>query len=370
MKSKLLRFTLLGVALMNTGIVSAFKLAPPKFNANITLQGQKFYGDYFNAFGGYVDGPVSKYALRHGTIGISGSIGEYVEYEFKAGSATCLVGGAFTLMDAEVLYKPVEFLKLGFKKGEIMRGFEFNEECVKVLTAEKPRFAKTFAPCHPMGAVLEMDYDFDETMGVLFQFAYLDGQSQNLDDEHDMNLGLQFRTPCPGLSIGGFYTDIKKDYGPGPGPDFEMVNDKGMRTGAGFDFDANNILFRSEIYALKGYYNNPSNNTLYENNSDTTTYIESKDLEMRAFFVEGGYTFATGLKQLPFVQPYARFQVWDKASNAAGDQLYSYITGGVTFYLDQEKHTLFRIDYEERLDTPNVAPKDASLLIIRLQTDL
>ena len=340
----------------------------PNIDVNVTLQAQRFDGEKFGAFGGYADGPVDKYSLRHATLGITGIVGSRVEYEFRAGSATCFAGGAFTLMDAAVLYKATPFLKFGFKKGEIMRGFEFYEECVEVLTAEKPRFANTFAPCHPQGAVIEVEQNFGVHAGLSFQLAYLDGGTQNLDREHDANIGLQFRTPLPGITIGGFYSTIRKSYG--PGADFEMVNDPGSRFGFGVDVQRGQFQCRSEMYQLTGYYNNPFEHTLYRDMSDSSTYIQSSDLEMNAFFVEAGYTISTSWHSLPYIQPYFRYQQWDKAANADGDHLYSYWTAGITLSLNEERSTLLRLDYEEALDCPEGEPKDASLLIVRMQVDI
>ncbi len=349
------------------GSLFAFEFHAPTVDVNVTMQAQRFGGDEFGAFGGYADGPIDRYSLRHATIGLEGGIGERVEFEFRAGSATCFAGGAFTLLDAAAYYRPTDFLRFGFKKGEILRGFEFYEECVKVLTAEKPRFAKTFAPCHPTGAVVEIEHDFDEVMGISAEIAYLDGQSQNLDDEHDLNVGFQFRTPLRGLAVGGFFSAIRKNYG--PGSDFEQVNDSGTRFGVGFDFERYNLALRSEYYRLQGFYNDPFNNTLYEDNSDPSSYIESADLEMNAFYVEAGYMVATNWEQVPFAQPYIRYQSWDKAANADGDHTYTYLTTGISLFLDENRHTMLRVDYEDSMDTPDGASEDASLLIIRLQVD-
>ncbi len=357
-------FASLGVANATENI---FEANAPKIFADVTMQAEKFYGDHFNSFIGYTT-PVNRYSVRHAKIGVMGSIGEHIEYEVAAGSATCLAGGQFTLMDAEIFYKPFEFLRLGFIKGEIMRGFEFREECVNVLTAEKPRFATTIAPCHPTGAAVDFDYSFSGPTGLSVQFAYLNGTvTQNLDDEKDINLGVIFHTPYQGLSIGGFYNDIRKNYG--PDEDFVMVNDKGQRMGFGLDYDADNILFRGEYYLLKGYYNNPFVNTCYRDDAQTQ-YIPSADLEMDAFYIEGGYTLNTNLESLPSIRPYLRYQSWDKASNAAGDNIYAYVTVGVSLVLDEHHQTLFRIDYDTPVTTPDNVDKDSELLIIRFQTSI
>jgi hypothetical protein len=348
----------LSVTLMSPAVINAVEIHPPQLGAQITIQGQRFNGDHLNnPLTGYTV-PESKFAIRHATIEAVGTIGEYIEYNIEAGSATCLGSGQFQLMEAGVFYKPIESMRVGLMKGHMLRGFELREECVEVLTAEKPRFAKTFSPCHPTGAVVDLDYDFGGSMGLTAQFAYLNGElTQNLDDEHDMHLGVIFRTPYPGLSVGGYYNDVKKVF---VAPD---EKGKGHRMGLGADFDAHNILFRGEYYLLKGF----TNLTCYEDPAHTIL-VDHEDLEMNAFYVQGGYTFNTNLEPLPYLRPYMRYQSWDKASNADGDHVFSYVTMGITVGLDEGMHTLFRVDYETPITTPDELEEDASLLIVRLQT--
>ena len=359
--------SLLLALILSCSTARALELSNPVFDANVTLQLQHFDGEYFDAFGGYSSGPVSRYALRHATFGFSGKVGERLSYELRAGSATCLAGGAFTLMDAEVMYEVAPGLQFGFLKGEIMRGLEFYEECVEVLTAEKPRFSNIFAPCHPQGAALE----FERALGqshLQMQLVYLDGAGEDLDEEHDLNLGAQLSTPVPGLKFGGFYTALRKRYG--PGPDNQMVQDTGSRWGLGAEYAPAQLHLRGEFYGLKGYYNNPFSGTLYSNASDPDSYIDSADLEMSAAYLEAGYKLRTGLESLPWVLPYARFQSWDKASNAAGDHLFSYYTLGVQLALDEAGDAMLRIDFEDSLDSPDGVEADAALLIVRLQASI
>ncbi len=91
---------------------------------------------------------------------------------------------------------------------------------------------------------------------------------------------------------------------------------------------------------------------------------------MNAFFIEGGYTINTGIPGVPSIQPYVRYQFWDKAVNAEGNNTYTFFTTGFNFYLNQDKTASFRLDYENNLTWPDYVDKDASLLIVRLQMDL
>ena len=332
----------------------------PELSADVAIQGEHYNGD---TFVGYSQA-INQIVVRHASLGMEGNLNEYVEFAFRAGSATCLQGGLFTLMDAAVYYRPVDCFKAGFIKGEIKRGFEFESECTNVLAAEKPRFAKTFAPCHPTGFAAEYNAPLGESMRISSQLALLNGaSSQNLDEEYDANLGVQVYTPVTGLAVGGFYTLLKKNYG--LDTLYSMINGAGYRKGFGVDYDANNILFRSEYYLLKGFYNDPSNNTLFKD----AGLIPSVDVKMQAFFIEGGYTFQTGLDQLSEVCPYARYQSWDKASNADGEHLFTYLTIGMTLGLGNDGGTILRFDYELPSTAPEGQDKGCERIIVRMQTD-
>ncbi|MBU0691006.1 hypothetical protein KKH18_04245 [bacterium] len=338
-----------------------------EISADAVIQGEHYSGDHLELFSGYTR-PVSQIIVRHASIGIEGKVNEYVDFEFRAGSATCLSGGLFSLMDAAVFYKPIDYVRAGFIKGEILRGFEFAEECTNVLTAEKPRFAQVFAPCHPTGFAAEYSGPLAGSMHLTGQFALLNGaSSQNLDEEYDTNIGFQLQTPVEGLSAGGFYSLLKKNYG--YDQQFELINGAGYRTGFGLDYDTHDLLFRGEYYLLKGYYNDPMNNTLYEDAAQTQ-YIPSTELKMQAYYVEGGYAIHTGVEAMPAVLPYVRYQSWDKAANADGDHVYTYLTCGISMALGNDQSTILRFDFDMPVDTPEGLEKDSEMLIVRLQTDL
>ena len=344
--SLFLPFALLIMQSLNISDISAEELPLPEFHSEVTLQSEMYFGDD-DTISGYLV-PDNKFVIRHAVIEAVGKLGNYIEYDMEIGSATCVgAGNQILLMEAGLFIKPLDFLKAGIMKGHIMRGFELHDECVHLITAEKPRFSFTFSPCHPTGLVIETDYDFTDAMGISAQLAYLDGATGTFDDEHDINLGLTFRTPIEGLSFGGFYTDWQQDF------EFDGEPDNGLRTGFGFDMNKFDAHLRGEYYLGKGFYSN------YEN-------VSSKDLEMNAFYIEGAYMVKTGSNILPYVQPYVMYQSWDKASNVDGDYVYSYLTTGMSFGLGEYDAKL-RIEYETPISAPDDAPEEARKLVIRIQ---
>jgi len=338
----------------------------PHLKADVAVQGEKFFGDQMGSFAGY-NTPDSRYAIRHASIGAYGDLNEYIDFEITAGSATCLAGGQFSLMDAMIFLHPTDYFKFGFIKGEILKGFAFESECTDMLSAEKPRFSKTFSPCHPTGAMFEFDLKLDAISSIRIQGALLNGElTQTLEEEYDANLGIHYITPINGVEISGYFNQIKKNYG--LDQNFENINDAGTRFGIGAKYETSSIHLQGEFYKLIGYYNNPASNTLYEDNSNPSSYIESKDLEMNAFYVQAGYTFLTNSDRITYWRPYTRYQLWDKGVNADGDYKFTYFTVGVALGLDNLDCTLFRIDYETPIGTPDGFEEDAGMLVVRLQT--
>jgi len=345
-KTKRQQFVLSLLLLMITP-VSAQYLSLAKIHTTVAVQTEFYFGEDDTILGYQV--PDNKFSARYAAIELEGKLGKYVEYNLEMGTATCLgPGAAVNMMEAGIFFKPINFLKMGIMRGHIMRGFELYEECMDVLTAEKPRFFKTFAPCHPTGAVMDLDYDFTETMGFSAQLSYLNGtQKGTITEEHDMNLGIILRIPVPGLSIGGFYTDMQQDF------EFDEELDKASRNGFGLNYDAFNVHLRGEYYLGKGFF------SIYPD-------VLSEDLEMRAFFFEGAYEWATGNTAVSYVQPYVMYQSWDKGYNVEGDQKYTYITAGLTLELGSP-NTKLRIDYEIPREFPDDTYEEAARLIIRLQ---
>lgn len=359
----------------------------PEIHTNIVIQAESYFGEddvvQDSSHSGIFENkiytvPVNKFAVRSATIEAEGTFKDKIEYNMEVGMATCTggLGINILLMEAGLFYKPYDFMKIGFMKGHIMRGFEMHDECVGVLTAEKAYSLSAFKnQCHPTGFVFEANYNFNETMGFETQIGILNGpQEMSFDMEYDRNFGLIFRTPLSGLSVSGYFNLIKQDFGNVDPDTNEIVYEEGHRYGFGADYDLNNIFIRGEYYAGKGF-----------TGSKVPKKIEFADeLEMNAFYIEGAYTFKTNGEKIPYIQPYVMYQSWDKAFDV--DAFYwdnpatfkddkilcenfvsSYFTTGITFGLDEE-NTKLKFDYEIPVTVPDNESKQTGKLIVRLQT--
>ena len=373
------------VLILQTVLFAEFEL--PEIHTNIVIQVESYFGDndvvQDSSYAGIFENtiytvPENKFAVRSATIEAEGKFKEKIEYNMEVGMATCTggLGINILLMEAGLFYKPYEFIKIGFMKGHIMRGFEMHDECVGVLTAEKAHFLGAFKnQCHPTGLIFEADYDFTETMGFETQIGILNGpQEMSFDTEYDRNIGLIFRTPLQGLSVGGYFNLIKQDFGNVDPATNKPVYEKGNRFGFGADFDFNNIFIRGEYCAGKGFTGSKVPETIKP----------ADELEMNAFYLEGAYTIKTNSEKIPYIQPYVMYQSWNKASDINAfywdnpatiidDEILcenfvsNYFTAGITFGLDKE-HTKLKIDYEFPVTVPDNESKEAGKLIVRLQT--
>ena len=315
-KTEFLLLTLIIIPVLAVSAISGEDFFMPEFHVDIALQLEVYKGGDSTYVFALDRAGVNTFTIRHATMGAEGKLGDYIEYNMEAGVASCQRGG-FMLMEAGVFYKPLPYLKTGLIKGHILRGFEMYEECVNLLTAEKAVFAKKYSPCHPTGFVIETDYDINKTMGLHAQLGYMSGTGGTFEDEHDINLGFQFRTPIQGLSIGGFYTDWQwhvDEYVFDPESMKMMLNRdiyNGYRSGFSYNFDEFDVHLRGEYYIGKGF----------KDRVDTTMSFE--DMEMNAFFIEGGYSFDIGHEQISYIQPYVQYQWWDQAANLDGDYILS-----------------------------------------------
>ncbi len=381
---KLLTIIIL-VLIFQTILFAEFEL--PEIHTNIVIQAESYFGNndvvQDSSWSGNFENtiytvPVNKFVVRSATIEAKGMFKEKIEYNMEIGMATCKggLGINILLMEAGLFYKPYEFMKIGFMKGHIMRGFEMHDECVEVLTAEKPYFLGAFKnQCHPTGLIFEADYNFTETMGFETQIGILNGpQEMSFDTEYDRNIGLIFRTPLPGLAISGYFNKIKQDFGNINPVTNEPLYEKGYRYGFGTNFDFNNIFVRGEYFAGKGFGGSLVPDSLKSANN----------LKMNAFYIEGAYTIKTNSEKIPYIQPYVMYQSWNKASNVRAfywdnpatfiddnilckNFVSNYFTTGITFGLDEE-HTKLKFDYEFPVTAPDNELKKAGRLIARLQT--
>ena len=390
--AKALHFSISTIMLMLiTSIVSAEEkttLTPPEIHADVVLQLEAYSGGDSTYVIAMPRAAENAYVIRHAVIEAEGELGNYIEYNIEIGAASCL-GGGIMLMEAGVYYKPLPYLKMGFMKGHVLRGFEMYEGCVNLTTSEKPVYAKKYSPCHPTGAVIETDYDIDETMGIHTQFAYMNGTGGSFEDEHDINLGFQFRTPLRGLTVGGFYTDwqwSETKYNDS-GAIKNVYN--GYRMGLGCNYDQFNVHLRGEYYIGKGFKDRFSytekvktysgrGGSAGEDYEYVVHEVPFEDTEMRACFVEGGYRIDIGQPQLSYIQPYIQYQWWDQSANLDDDYVFSFLTLGVTLGIGPNDSKL-RIEYQTPLSFPDenksgLIPyskeQAANRLIVRIQAGI
>lgn len=363
-------------AIVGSGLIGLLLLSPPAFALDPTppevhvamaMQYENFGKEgpqLATSFGPGKD----RFAVRHAALEISGAFGPRWEYSLEAGTATCAGGTGFMLMEAGAFYRIAEPLSIGLMKGHILRGFELHDECTDVLTAEKPLWSQTFAPCHPTGAVGEIDISLPAGMRLEGQLALLNGGADGtLEDEHSVNIGLLLRAPRKGLSVGGFFNPVKEATGEFDPVTWEPFHEEGYRFGLGLDFAGETLSFRSEYYRGRCFSAGNGMGAMPLDDS-----ISPGDHEMKAFYIETGYRIPIGRVSIPAVQPYARYQYWDRFSNSEENYGVDYLTAGVTVSL-AETAGILRFEYETPVDTPGIilgtaVEEEAGRFIVRMQT--
>jgi hypothetical protein len=335
------------------------------FHLEMALQAESYSNGDSTYFIAKARRAESGFTIREGKILVEGIYEQYLEYNLEVGSASCLSGG-FIVMEAGILLKPLPHWKVGVTKGHVLRGFEMNQECVQLLTAEKPLFAMKYSPCHPLGAKVEFERDFGEHSGLLAQLVVAEGTGGTLDDEHDINIGVHYRTPFPGFTLASSYTFwkwnapfVRKDSILAPGgarDDYTIVwiEDKavydGYRAIVGFDYDASNLQLRGEAFIGKAYkdlLDIPYYAEIWADSSNATKIAKApfEELEMNAFLVQAGYTLPLNNGRFSYLQPYIQYQWWDQAANLDGDYQSAFLTIGFNVGIGPGD-ARFRIDYQ------------------------
>jgi hypothetical protein len=315
------------------------------FHLEMALQAESYSNGDSTYFIAKARRAESGFTIREGKILVEGIYEQYLEYNLEVGSASCLSGG-FIVM--------------------VLRGFEMNQECVQLLTAEKPLFAMKYSPCHPLGAKVEFERDFGEHSGLLAQLVVAEGTGGTLDDEHDINIGVHYRTPFPGFTLASSYTFwkwnapfVRKDSILAPGgarDDYTIVwiEDKavydGYRAIVGFDYDASNLQLRGEAFIGKAYkdlLDIPYYAEIWADSSNATKIAKApfEELEMNAFLVQAGYTLPLNNGRFSYLQPYIQYQWWDQAANLDGDYQSAFLTIGFNVGIGPGD-ARFRIDYQ------------------------
>ncbi|MBN1295761.1 hypothetical protein JXA80_03210 [bacterium] len=320
------------------------------FSGQLALQYSGYFGDEDPAAGFVL--PDDEYMLRKAAICLEGRYGKYVTFGMEIGSERCpsSASDAVKVLDGFLFFAPTETFKIGMSRGHVLRGYQLNHDCTDLLTGEKVRWTKAVAACHPTGMVARFDTSFATGGALALEFSYNNGpNTEKIEDEHDLNIGIQYDTPVDGLSLTGFYTDIEADF------DLDQTIDKGDRMGIGARYDNGTFVLGGEYYSINGI-------------ASPFETVSNNDLEMRAWYMESGYRFKTG-EMFPYIQPYVRYQVWDKGTNAPGDNEYHYLDVGLTAGIGGFDAFL-RIDYQTRIGEPDNVIDEEDMLIVRLQLNL
>ncbi len=96
--------------------------------------------------------------------------------------------------------------------------------------------------------------------------------------------------------------------------------------------------------------------------------VDPGDLEMRAYYVESAYKAKVD-SMITYLQPYVRFQSWDKGYNINGDNEYQFVDFGINAGLSGYDAFL-RAEYQTRINEPGDSIDEEDKLILRLQINL
>jgi hypothetical protein len=330
-----------------------------EFSAKTVMQYLGYIGDD-QAYGEGLmyEVPDAEFMVREASIGFAGNVTKYLEYFFEGGVAACPysgIGRGFNLMEAGAFFVPSDCLKVGMMKGHVKRGFTIGEECTGLIVPEKPRFAPAFSVCHPTGLVFQSGCSFNDAMGFDAEFAVLNGPSAGtFEEERDINIAGFFHTPLRGLSVGGYYNYQKIDF------ELDGEAEGAYRTGFGARYENFGLSVVGEYFTARGFF--PAEGV----EPGTVPYDE---IENRAYYLLGGYAVDLKNGVIPYVQPHAMYQFWDKGANLPADCEYSYLTGGVSVGLGSYDvvNTRLMVDYETPISSPDRMYDEADKLFIRIQ---
>ena len=321
-----------------------------EFGGQLALQYSGYYGDE-DLENGFVL-PDDENLVRKAAISINGTHGKYIFFEVELGSERCPSSSSdnVRVLEAKILFKPIENAYMGFSRGHILRGYHFSHDCTDLLTAEKVRWSSATAACHPTGVVAGYHMDFSKQSGLDFELSYNNGMNSNtVEDEFDFNIGVNYQSPIKGLSLMGFYTKMDTDF------DLDQTMDNGKRIGLGARFDDGKFTLGSEYYFIDGAASPFDEKT-------------SSELQMRAFYIETAYRF-TFDKIISYVQPYVRYQSWDRGYNVSWDSNYEYMDFGMNVGIGGYDAS-FRAEYQTRIGEPDYSIDEEDKLILRLQINL
>ncbi len=286
----------------------------------------------------------NRYQIRKAAFAAEGELTDHIEYAFEAGIATCIGGGdQLRLMEAELMYELYDGIRLGLKQGHVLKGFAAVTECSGQLSMEKPAFMSTFGDCHPQGAVLSGQFDFGYNMALNAELSVMNGPNGTLNNEYDCNAGIIFALPLKGLSIAEYYNRISRQY---YNENYVRYSKIGYRAGSGIEYRNYNVWASFEYFTGEGFARDDQKNV--------------------AWYAQCGYDVHLGLDRLKSVQPFVRYESWDRDVDADEKQVYNYLEMGVNLFISE--NTLLRGSFRTNQECPNGVVEDPDSYVIRMQT--
>lgn len=314
----------------------------PEFHSVIMLDARFFSGENNNN-GNYNN--ANRFQVRKASLAFEGLITDRVEYDLEIGLSGCTSGSGgdqIKLMDVAVMYEFMDDFKFGIKQGHIINGYASLTGCSSRLTLEKPEAVKSFGSCNAFGFVINKYTPIGDIMALEAELAILNGTKGTLNGEGQYNFGLIFDTFIQGLSLLGSYNYTQNIY---YDSSYEEYTEDGYRFVAGANYQNNNIWLTAEYYTGEGFVND--------------------DQQMNTWYAQAGYDFRIGWEFLNSVQPYARYEFWDKDVDAKIKNDYKVIETGINFKLTP--YTALRCAYRS-VDASIKNSQDPNSFIVRLQT--
>ncbi len=313
----------------------------PEIHSTITLDA-KFYGSDNNNNGSYNND--NRFQIRKAVFGLEGIYDDYIEYSLEFGLSTCVGSGTqIQLMDAGLLYLINEDFKVGLQQGHILFGFASKTECSARLSLEKSDFIKTYGDCHPQGFLINKYTEIGSTMGIEAEFAVLNGKSSTFNGDARYNFGLIFDTPLQGLALTGIYNFGNQEF---YGQDYKPYEKETKRFISGLEYRNYNLWLTAELYTGKGF--------------------TRSDQKMQAYYTQIGYDFKVDLPRLASIQPYLKYDFWDKDSDSKVKDEFKTIETGLNFKLSA--NTMLRCAYQKNTVESDISVKTPNAFVLRLQT--
>lgn len=317
------------------------QIEPPQTHISIMLDAKFFRGDRAND-GSYDN--ANRFQVRKAEICFEGELADRAEYSTAIGMCTCS-GNAATvdIPEAEIMYKLHRNIKLGLRKGHVLRGFNSRIECDGLLASEKPHYSLAFGSCHPIGIVASSHHELPHNMVIETEISALNGGNSTLDNEHEYNCGVVFQTPVPGLSAIAVYDHVNRKYYDSL---FNQYSKNGYRWAAGLEYMAHSLWISSEYQRGKGF--------------------ERDEQKMEAWYIQAGWEIGTNLKALPAIQPYAYYENWNR--DIGDDAVNQYLELGINF--KTLPNSMLRVAYKSMIDKAPGSLADPDQLLARIQISI